>query len=456
MSRQIRFAALAALTVLTVVACSAAPTLAPSPTATPATSSTTVATRPAATATAPAATQTTAPAPTPPPATATASGTATPLPPTPTSAPPATATRAATATATAPRAGLTRVVPPPNQLTVPAGFAVSTFATDLGGARFMTLSPGNVLLVASQSRGAVLALPDGDGDGVADRTAEVVSGLNRPSSLAFYQGKLYIGETDKVTRFDWDEAGLKATNRAVIVPNLPTGGHATRTVLFGADGKLYVSIGSSCNACVEADERRAAVMQFNPDGSGGRIFARGLRNAVGLALRPGSNEIWATVNGRDNLGDNLPPETVYVLQDGADYGWPYCYGQQIPDPQLGAGKEAFCKTTGVPVLAMQAHSAPLGITFYTGSQFPAAYQGGLFIAFHGSWNRSQPTGYKVVWAPLQNGKPGAVQDFLTGFLVGEQSWGRPVGVQIAPDGSLFVSDDSFGAVWRVFYTGRQR
>jgi glucose/arabinose dehydrogenase len=281
----------------------------------------------------------------------------------------------------------------------------------------------------------------------------IAQGFKEPHSVTFHDGKLYIGDTDKVVRLERTANGTWG-NQQTIVPNLPTGGnHTTRTVLFGRDDKLYVSIGSSCNVCQEADERRATVMQFDADGSNGRIFARGLRNAVGLTLRPGTNEIWASNNGRDLLGDDLPPETINILKDGADYGWLRCHSGRIADPEFGSPRA--CDGVAKPVVEMQAHSAPLGLTFYTGAQFPPEYRGNLFVAFHGSWNRSAPTGYKVVRIPVDaNGKAGAVQDFATGWLASDgKVWGRPVDVATAPDGSLLVTDDQGGRVYRISYVG---
>jgi glucose/arabinose dehydrogenase len=237
------------------------------------------------------------------------------------------------------------------------------------------------------------------------------------------------------------------------VPDLPKGsGHWTRTIAFGPDGKLYVSVGSSCNVCNETDPRRAAVLQFSADGTGGRVFARGIRNAVGIAFHPATGALWATNNGRDWLGDDLPPETILILKDGAHYGWPYCNGSRVPDPDFG--RPDFCKTVALPTVEIQAHSAPLGLTFYTGEAFPVEYRGDLFVALHGSWNRSVPTGYKVIRIPVRDGKPGAPQDFGTGWLQGSRAWGRPVDVITGKDGALYVSDDRAGVIYRIAYGAR--
>jgi glucose/arabinose dehydrogenase len=316
----------------------------------------------------------------------------------------------------------------------------------------MALGPDGALYVAERGAGRIARLPDRDGDGVADGAEIVADGLRAPSSIAFYvDGSLYVGETTRILRLSDPDGDGVFQEREVVIDGLPGGGHSTRTVLFGPDGKyLFVSIGSSCNACVESDERRATIMRYNPDGGGGEVYARGLRNAVGITFHPGTDELWATNNGRDWLGDDLPPETVYVVRQGDDAGWPRCHAGRIVDPDFGS--PGACDGVAVPAVEMQAHSAPLGLTFYAGDQFPEEYRGDLFVAFHGSWNRSAPTGYKVVRVPMRDGEPGPVQDFAAGWLRKDGSqWGRPVDVLTGADGSLFVSDDAGGMIYRVFY-----
>ena len=336
---------------------------------------------------------------------------------------------------------------------LPPGFRLDVFASGLGSPRFMAVSPSGDLFVSIPARGQVVVLPDRDGDGKADRTVVFAAGLNRPHGLAFHEGFLYVAETGAVVRFPYrpgDEAGGKP---ATVVPDLPKGsGHWTRTIAFGPDGKLYVSVGSSCNVCEETNPRRAAVLQFNADGTAGRVFARGIRNAVGTTFHPATGVLWATNNGRDWLGDDFPPDTVLILKDGAHYGWPFCNGSRVPDPDLG--RPDFCKTVALPSLEIQAHSAPLGLTFYTGEAFPVEYRGDLFVALHGSWNRSVPTGYKVIRIPMHDGEPGAPMDFATGWLQGSRAWGRPVDVITGKDGALYVSDDRAGAIYRIAYGGR--
>lgn len=336
---------------------------------------------------------------------------------------------------------------------LPKGFTASVFYAGLAQPRFIALSPDGTLFVAERSTGSIVALPDPQHTGRAASKQVVVSGLNDPTSLVFYNGALYVGEQSQISRFTLG-SNFQVTSRQVIVPNLPTGGrHTTRTVLVGPDGNLYVSIGSSCDDCVESDPHRASVWTYHLDGSGGRLYARGLRNAVGMAINPWNNQLWVTVNGRDLLGDNTPPETIYALRDGANYGWPFCHAGDIIDPDLGHPGD--CNGVVQPLIKLQAHSAPLGLTFYNAGSFPQRYHG-LFVAFHGSWNRSIPTGYKVVFIPLNsNGNiSGPLQDFATGWLVNnDNATGRPVGLAVGPDGALYVSDDKAGMIYRITYTG---
>lgn len=342
------------------------------------------------------------------------------------------------------------------RLRLPPGFAIELFARDLGHARFLTLDPRGILLVSVPRSGHVLALPDDDGDGRADRRITVIEGLELPHGLAFHGGHLYIAETGRVIRVRYDPATRQAVGRPeVVVPGLPPrGGHWTRTIAFGPDSRLYVSVGSSCNNCEERDGRRAAIIRYDADGSGEMRVATGLRNAVGIAFRPDTGELWASVNGRDWLGDDRPPEYVTRVVEGGFYGWPYCFWEPdgvVPDPDLGSPER--CRRVTRPTLLYQAHTAPLGIAFYTGRQFPAEYRGNLFVALHGSWNRSAPVGYKVIRVRL-DGDAARADDFATGWLEGRRAWGRPVDLAVAPDGSLFLSDDAQGVVYRITYRGR--
>lgn len=336
-------------------------------------------------------------------------------------------------------------------IALPDGFTISVYARDLGSPRFMAYGPDGTLYVTDIAGGRVLTLPDANGDGVADSADVALTGLNRPHGITFHDNALYVGETNQIVRFAAD-AGTWG-DKEVIVPDLPTQGHGTRTVIFGPETKMYVSIGSSCNVCVEDTPLRAAVWQYDADGSNGKLFTSGLRNAVGLVVRPGSTDLWASNNGRDLMGDDVPPETLNVLADGADFGWPRCHAGDIVDPQYGG--QNGCAGVTPPAVEMQAHSAPLGLRFYDGTMFPDAYQGSLFVAFHGSWNRSEPTGYKIVRVPVDaNGRPGDVEDFATGWLQDTGTVaGRPVDVIVAPDGALLVTDDDTGMIYRIAYTG---
>jgi glucose/arabinose dehydrogenase len=325
------------------------------------------------------------------------------------------------------------------------GFRIGVFAENVGGVRNIVLGPGGAVYAAREGAGRIVKLVDANGDGVAESVTDVATGLDGPFGIAFRGDTMYVGEETRIVRV---VPGNPAPQP--VVTGLPGGpGHSTRTVVFGPDGNMYVSVGSSCNVCVETNPRRAAVTRFNADGTGEHRFATGLRNSVGLAFHPTTGELWATNNDRDNLGDDVPPEHLNILKDGKWYGWPGCWlpGQNNPEyPSVD------CSTVEPPAITFQAHSAPLGLGFYTGTAFPAQFQGDLFIAYHGSWNRSVPTGAKVVHVNVQNGKPVSIEDFVVGWQLGNGSrWGRPVAVVSLPDGSLLISDDSAGRIWRVSY-----
>lgn len=282
-------------------------------------------------------------------------------------------------------------------------------------------------------------------------------GLRLPFGLAFHGDYLYVGNTDSIVRFAYRAGDLKARGAPEKLLDLPTGGHSTRNIVFNRAGtKLYVAVGSASNSDAGEDCRRAAILEVNPDGTGARVYASGIRNPVGLTLQPGRDVLWTATNERDNLGDSLVPDYVTSVKDGGFYGWPYAYIGQHYDPKFVGAFRALVGRAIVPDVLLPAHSAPLGIAFYTGSQFPAKYRNGGFVALHGSWNRTVASGFRVAFFPMVNGTPGPVEDFMTGFLAstGEngttvQQWGRPVGVTVAPDGALLVSDDSGHRIWRV-------
>lgn len=342
-------------------------------------------------------------------------------------------------------------------VSVPPGFAVNVFASGLDRPRFITFGPDGTLYAAERGAGRIVALPDTDGDGRADAVRPFAAALEQPHSLAWHEGALYVGVPSGVVRLTDTDGNGMAEGGETIVGDLPPGGaHTTRTVLFLPDGRMVVSVGSSCNVCVEADPRRAAILVYDDaSGANGRLFATGLRNAVGLAVQPGTGELWATNNGRDFMGDDLPPETVYVIRDGGRYGWPACHAGDIPDPEFGG--PGACDGMEQPVVEMQAHTAPLGLTFYTGDAFPEAYRDDLFIALHGSWNRPEPVGYEVVRVPLDNGiVAGPGEAFATGWLdAGGAVSGRPVGLAVGPDGALYVSDDRGGFIYRIAYDSQE-
>ena len=338
------------------------------------------------------------------------------------------------------------------RLRVPPGFKVSFYAADIAGIRFMAIGPDGAVYASQPGRGRIVRLPDANHDGAADSMSVVATGLNQPHGLAFHKGVLYVANTDGVVRITLDANGV-ATGAPQYVNRYPSGGgHWTRTIVFGADSAMYVSVGSSCNLCVEQTPERAAVLRFNEDGSGKRVFAMGLRNAVGLAVNPQTGALWASQNERDNLSpdhENLPPEEINILVDGADYGWPYCYGDRVPNPEYNDA--ARCAGTVPPALAMQAHSAPLGMSFLSrATTFPDDYRTDLLVAFHGSWNRDTPTGAKVIRVHVVNGKPTRAEDFITGWQQANgKRWGQPVDIVVAADGSVLVSDDASGAIYRV-------
>ena len=330
------------------------------------------------------------------------------------------------------------------ELVVPAGFEVEVFAQVDGGPRLMAFGPDGVLYVAVRDAGTVVAIP------AANQVTAVLTGLNGPHSLTFRGNDLYVAVNDGVLRF------RNAADSPEQVVMLPAGGqHSTRTARMGPDDQLYVTAGSTCNFCVESDPRRAAMMRYDADSGNFIVLAHGLRNSVDFAWHPLTGDLWALDNGGDGLGDDEPPEEINVIHSGGDYGWPDCIGLQRGVSWGDGAQPDRCGSTLGPEQEMQAHSAPLGITFYTGTQFPVEYWNDAFVTFHGSWNRDEPTGYKVVRVHAASGRAAGLEDFLTGFLdvQSRTTSGRPVGVVAGPDGALYISDDATGNIYRVSYTG---
>ena len=341
-------------------------------------------------------------------------------------------------------------------LQVPPGFEANVFAEGLSSPRFVAFGPDGHLYVAERGEGRIIRLEDSSGDGVADRLVVFADDISQPHSLVFHEGAWYVGVPNGVIRLlDKDEDGTADSRQTIIDDIPPSGQHTTRTVAFLPDGRMVLSVGSSCNVCNEDDPRRAAVLVYDDaDGGNHQVYAGGLRNAVGLAIHPGTGELWATNNGADGLGDNRPPDDLYIVQQGQNYGWPMCHSGEFVDPNLGDRDD--CDDVPPPLVQLEAHSAPLGLAFYTGSTFPSDYQGDLFIAFHGSWNRSDPSGYKIGRVPLNGSDPsGPLEDFATGWLNDDKdaASGRPVGLAFSPAGDLYVSDDKGGFIYRISYTG---
>jgi glucose/arabinose dehydrogenase len=341
------------------------------------------------------------------------------------------------------------------KIQLPKGFRIEVFAEGVRGQpRFMTFDSAGNLYVTLARAGKVLVLPDRDHDGRADEVIPFASGMRLPHGIDARHGWIYVAETGKVVRFRDLDGDLQADVKEEVISALPSGGlHWSRTLRFGPDGKLYISIGASCNLCAIKQPRRAAILIYEANGTDERVFAKGLRNSVGIAWHPETGKLWAVENGSDFLGDNQPPEEVNIVREGRHYGWPYCYGSRIPHPEYSRGE--FCRArTEAAAFEMQAHSAPLGLAFYAGQMFPAEYRGDLFIAFHGSIYRTNLTGYKVVRVRVKEGRPVGIEDFATGWYTGLTILGRPTDLIVAQDGSLFVSDDDMGRIYRIVYSPR--
>lgn len=359
------------------------------------------------------------------------------------------------ATQSAGNSPIVRGRPKDAALHVPPGFTVTLWATGFGDPRNMVYAPNGDIFVADTGDGKITVLRGGN----PAQKVTFASGLDEPFGLAFHGPWLYVGNVGEIIRFPYQNGQVAATGKAEHIAKLPPGGHSTRNITFNHDGtKLYVAVGSASNVSDETSTpMRAAITEMNPDGGGAHVFASGLRNPVGLAWNPATNTLWTSVNERDDLGDDLVPDYVTEVHGGAFYGWPFSYIGKNIDPRRKGERPDLVAKAIAPTVLLQAHSAALGIAFYEGTMFPAKYRGGLFVAMHGSWNRTQRTGYKVVFVPFSGGRASAgYDDFLVGFSPDPNSrsvWGRPVGLLVMHDGSLLVSDDGSGVIWRVTYRG---
>jgi glucose/arabinose dehydrogenase len=365
-----------------------------------------------------------------------------------------------------------RVVPRPEGAwpKTPEGFEVTEFATGLVEPRVIVRAPNGDLFLAESRANRIRVLRDADGDGTLEVSEIFAAGLNRPFGIAFYPvgsepKYVYVGNTDSVVRFAYKDGDTKASSKAeTIIKNIPSGneavgggGHWTRDLEFSADGKtLYVAVGSRSNVDDDdREKRRARILAFDPDGKNERVFAYGIRNPVGLATHPQTGQLWTSVNERDALGDDLVPDYITHVEEGGFYGWPWYYIGPNQDPRHQGKHPELKEKVIVPDVLLQSHMASIDLTFYDGDQFPREYRHDAFAAEHGSWNRARRVGYKVIRVPMNDGKAtGEFEDFLVGFVTQDGDvWGRPAGVAVAKDGSLMVTDDGSGTIWRVTYTG---
>lgn len=343
----------------------------------------------------------------------------------------------------------------PRQLRSVADVSVNLFARVPGAPRMLALDTQGALYVSIPDLGAIYKLIDNDGNGYAEQPLLFHVDMDRPHGLLWYGDKLYVAETSRLLELQDTDGDQQADRVRTVLDGLPDdGGHWTRSLAMDKNGMLYLSIGSRCNACEEPDQRRATVMRVEPKTGHSEIYARGLRNTVGMAFAADGQTLWGSDNGRDMLGDNLPPDEINRLVAGGDYGWPYCFGQQIADPELGEpGK---CQGTIAAAVDIPAHSAPLGIAFGDKLTAPQPYRQSLYVALHGSWNRSTPTGYKLVRIPFAGGAPaGPPEDVLSGWLADGHAWGRPVAPLVGPDGNLYLSDDRANAIYRIVWNRQE-
>lgn len=363
--------------------------------------------------------------------------------------------------------------PADRPLRAPRGFTVTLFRDGVENARNLLVLPNGDVLVAQQRPGTLTLLRDGDGNGHAEMARIWAEGFDHPFGLAFHDGAVLVGDLDGVWRLPWTAGTAQAGERRRLTPEGAfgkRGGHNTRSVVVAPDGRhFYVGIGSEGNIAVEP-EPRATIQEFRIDGSGQRLFAAGLRNPVGLAFKPGTNDLYAVVNERDGLGDQLVPDFLTAVTPGGFYGWPYSYIGANPQPDLAGQRPDLVKAALVPGLLFQAHSAPIGLVFGDATHFPERYRMGAFVTLHGSWNRSRPTGYAIAFVPFdsapfdKNRPTGTYETFVTGFRIDSRSdgdetprvWGRPSGLAISADGALLIAEDASGTVWRVAYAAADR
>lgn len=333
-------------------------------------------------------------------------------------------------------------------LKVPEGFNIGIFADlrEFGSPRVLVFDKDGVLFTSLTSAGRVVAVPDKNQDGIADEIKVVLQGLNKPHGLVFYKNFLYVAETDRVVRYDYDKKSLSVSNPKVIL-SLPGGGrHFTRTIKLFED-KLYTTVGSSCDTCLEEDERRAALLVSDLDGNNLRVYARGLRNTV-FFIFDRNGRIWGNDMGRDFLGDDLPPDELNIIQDSKDYGWPWCYGNKVRDVKFKRNEQTdFCKNTQEPAFAYPAHVAALGLVFIDSPLFSQEEQGDLLVSFHGSWNSTKPVGYKIIKLKIEETGVVGMEDFITGWLDGGKIIGRPVDLVFDKGGYLYISDDKANVVY---------
>jgi glucose/arabinose dehydrogenase len=351
--------------------------------------------------------------------------------------------------------GPDRAKPPEGFLpTVPPGFRLNVFATSFKRPRWMTVAPNGDIFLADTGAGEIVVMRDPQNTGGAQVREVFAGGMKRPFGIAFHENYVYVGNMNAVLRFLYDPKTSKRVGEAEHLLDLPSGGHDTRSLAFSADGKhLFIAVGSNSNIDTGEDPRRAAVTICDPDGKNARLYATGLRNPVGLALQPVTGEVWTTVNERDELGDDLPPDYFTSLKDGGFYGWPYSYIGDNVDSRVKPQKPELVARAIIPDVLLGAHVAPLQFAFYNGKQFPEGYRGGAFVAEHGSWNRASRAGYQIAFVAFKDGRPSADPvPFMTGLVPDPKAkdvYGRPVGVAVAPDGSLLVSDDGAAVIYRI-------